>query len=528
MNLHQIRVASTVTARALAATMLVAALTTAVRADIVYYKGNSLKTAGEVIRDMVDEPYIWLRWKENKPGAAWTTSRIDRSRILRIETQPGDQSDGKRTPPAGSSSTSATAKEADASSEPAPELKSPRDLAPLLRKTLPPPSTPPEILILKLEGGFKFDNAFEIGSTITPGSFNALMDVALERKPAAIVLAINSKGGLVAVMKDVIERTLEAQKVHGMRVVAWPREAGSAAAILSLSCREIVASPMTRMGAATQIDGNTGERSEGPSNALEQKLKAWEDSLWTLVSECTGRPSDVQRAMQLPEQTLRFHPTLGFGEAKGKANDAGGWVTLDSSEDSPCVLTGEQLMQIRFASGMAKTETDLAALLKLPATTPIRVLDLNHPTVQAPAAKLQEQILREYQAAAGAKDRLMKALDRAISKADAAMASYAALPEWVSPAQIRELREAAGDARASIPSIAKKDRPVVEEWVDEAWLSNFDFHTNEARGLYGVITQSLDQLKRNGGKFPDSLSDKLLRAHNHLVDAYNGPKQDEP
>ena len=503
-------------------------------ADRLVFRNSRAPLVGEVISD---QPGMPIRFRYRNSKGEWVTASIPWSDVDHMEREEGDQSDGVRdpTPPETRSgadaprraSSSGSSQTTEAVTPPAVrELKSPKDLAPLLRTILPSRPEAGELVVVRLQGAFDYDSAFDIGATITPGSFDALMEVAEERRPVALVLSIDSPGGLVSVMRHVIERTLKCQRVRGMRVVAWPSEAGSAAALLALSCREIVTTPLTRLGAANEIFMN-GEQVPDPRNAGEQKQKAWNDALWQLVTEHTGRPPVVQRAMQHSEPELWHHPALGFRDARPSGMDAGGWTALDDDPKKPCVLTGEQLVRIGFAMGMATSEDELVAVLGLPPATPVRILDLNHPTIQAPAATLQARLKRDWANAVAARNRMTQRLDKAITKSDIANKAYQALPEQVTDGQLATVMAAVKEARTAIPSLRGADRAAMERWPDlDGWVGNLDFHTHEARGLYEVALKTLLQVQRHGGRV--TIGDTIARARNHLVEAYNGPESVTP
>ena len=155
-----------------------------------------------------------------------------------------------------------------------------------------------EVVILSLRGKFDF---FGIdGGSISPDAIDTMLQLAKERKPAAIVLDIDSGGGLVLVMHKLMKDLLKLQQDDHVRVIAWPREAYSAAAVSTLTCKEVVVRPTTRLGAATKVVGN--DEAPVDTSAMGQKRAAVEAALMRQVSEVTGVDRRVFEAMMIPQR----------------------------------------------------------------------------------------------------------------------------------------------------------------------------------------------------------------------------------
>ncbi len=365
-------------------------------ADTVVYKSGG-EIECEVLQQNTDN--VIVRCKLN---GDWVTKTIPRASIQTTHLTKGDQSDGKgvipKNPPSDATAKSESKKStANSSGESAsktktPELQSPSDLKPWIRKSLGSAKSG-EVIILALRGEFTEDRADSIGETISPGAMKAMVECALERSPALIVLEIDSPGGSVQVMDNVIEQTVVLQVEKKMRVVAWPKQAGSAASILSLACKEIVVHPLTRMGAATMIYGSGdkyGERVEGPKNALDQKLQSWSDASKRQILELTGRDATIQEAMQFPEKQLWYSKTSGFSNTVPPNNLGSEWMHLDNSIEKPMVLTSRQMMDINLARGSANDEVELLALLKLAPTSKVIRIDLLDPAIAPAIEELQK------------------------------------------------------------------------------------------------------------------------------------------
>ena len=375
---------------------LVAFIGVSVFADTVIYKSGGVLDC-EVLQQNADN--IIARCKLN---GDWVTKTITRASIQTIDLTKGDQSDGKgvipKTPPSDATAKSESKKSTEnpasesASKTKTPELQRPSDLKPWIRKSLGSAKSG-EVVILALRGEFTNDSADSIGETISPGAMKAMVECALERSPAVIVLEIDSPGGLVSVMDNVIEQTVVLQVEKKIRVVAWPKKAGSAASILCLACKEIVVHPLTRMGAATMIYGGEfkhGERVEGPKNALDQKMESWSDASKRQILELTGRDAMIQEAMQFPEKQLWYSKESGFSDTVPPHNLGSEWMQLDDSIEKPMVLTSKQMMDINLAKGSANDEVELLALLKLGPSAKVIRIDLLDPVIAPAIEELQK------------------------------------------------------------------------------------------------------------------------------------------
>jgi membrane-bound serine protease (ClpP class) len=174
----------------------------------------------------------------------------------------------------------------------------------------------------------------------------------------ALLIDINTLGGRVDAMIEIRDALVNAQ----VRTVAFvdPR-AISAGALIAISCDSIYFVPGGTMGAATPVEGDTGE-------AASEKVVSYARTEFRATAERKGRPPDVAAAMVDKEIGVE-----GLVE-RGKL----------------LTLTSEQALRVGMADGIVKTEADVLAALSLTGAT-VRTLSpnwaenivrfLNHPVI---------------------------------------------------------------------------------------------------------------------------------------------------
>jgi len=553
------------------------ALQQAASGDDVKLKSGAAHV-GEVVRDNKTESFIWFRYRSASPNAAWTTEAINRADILSVNVVNGDQGDGRKDAPAASARQPKAAVDSRFEAElhlvtgeqlvgfcvrfeppsdiqfiaanaptgkprsipltqlasltikgaTANKLERPSDLVPILLETVPPKGGAGEIIVLALTGRFSGESAFGIGQTITPGTFQALVDAAMKRSPRAIVLDIDSLGGETKVMRQIIDRVLDLQGNKQVLVASWPDRAASAAALLSLACVKVIIRPTTKLGAATTITGN-GEAAPEPNSALEQKVRAWEDINMKRVEELCQRSPLPQLAMQHPERKLWFHPQHGFAD---KMSDMTvGWKGLDTSEELPLVLTGEQLLEIKFAVGMARNKGELASCLNLPVDTPVITLDLNNEHIQNHVQRLKERIGVHLGELDMALQDFRTRLDKAINKAKEAQRSLEQLPDKFDRQEIDSIVAGISECLSLLSKIPNDRHKILMAGDHPEYYPGYvDFHLTEARNLLKSARSGLRSLQRqkSGGRLSVENENDIIVAIDYLIRAWNGsPAEDE-
>ena len=166
-----------------------------------------------------------------------------------------------------------------------------------------------------------------------------------------IVLEVISPGGLV-IEGDKIDETLNAMKKRH-RVIAWIKEAISAAAFTSLHCEEIYFQRVGTLGAITMFSGT--KSIEG------SELDAWVKKVGDVTQEA-GRSRWIGEAM------VTNAPLLSYD--KDENGNVKWYNTLEgkyklSDEIQNLTLNADTALDCKFSDGTADTAEELLALLHL-------------------------------------------------------------------------------------------------------------------------------------------------------------------
>ena len=238
----------------------------------------------------------------------------------------------------------------------------------------------------------------ESAKAFTAESLKVSLDAAKRAKATVVVLDIDGPGGQVLEMQHMVKVLLEAQ-VGGMRIVALPRDAFSAWSIVALSCKEILVTPTSRVGAAVSITSNGKgfiEAVEG-KDSVSQKFAAPFQALWRQITDVTGRPPCIADAMRIQTAELWYSPTKGFAETSGTETD---WQQLDDGVHVLC-LTGAEMRKTKMAIGEVRNQSDLPTLLNCVAETQIRMnfppLVTTQTNTTLLAANLYEEVFQVVQ-----------------------------------------------------------------------------------------------------------------------------------
>ena len=312
-------------------------------ADVIVMKdGTTMR--GEVISKSGD--IVEFRTRINQE---WTTKTLYQFDIDAIYDEDGDQSDGNGRP-----------------SPPAEQPDSRPDKPPSQPQT--PPTTPANtepantIAIIPLHGVVGGIVDGEALGTFDADLLQTCIEKAIEDNIHTIILDIESPGGLVSEMEAICETIIEWH--DELHIIAWPGEALSAAAIITMSCKEIYVKPGSLLGAATIV-----EQRDGSMNALEAKFASPHYAKQRQYMQSSGQSYDVVAAMTRQDAELWWSPDVGFNPV-APINPDGNFVQLDDA-NSILTFTSNDAVQYGVALDTADTIDVIRTALQLPADTNI-------------------------------------------------------------------------------------------------------------------------------------------------------------
>lgn len=171
-----------------------------------------------------------------------------------------------------------------------------------------------------------------------------------------IVMEIESPGGLVSEIYKISDVLREVRKRH--RVVAWIKEAISAAAVTAMHCDEIYFQRAGSLGAATMIRGR--------DTVSDDLLLPFMSEIGQVVQN-NGRPPMVFYAMVKAKAILTYtkDPKTGKPEFHDHITGEPGEVVLSDEKDN-LVFNASNALDSGFSQGVADTKEELAKCLGLP------------------------------------------------------------------------------------------------------------------------------------------------------------------
>jgi len=369
-----------------------------------------------------------------------------------------------------------------------------------------PPHTVPEVIVVQLKGVFDNDNILTLPDTITEISTKIMLQVAHERDPLAIVISIDSPGGLVDVMNPIIDTVLSLQLAEKRRIVAWPRLAGSAAALTTCACREIVVRSDCKIGAATSILAS-GERAPPPVNAGEQKRAAVDEARYRLMHELTNRDPLIVDGFRKPELTLYYHRGAHIRFATAVPNlptkpptAEPGWAALDASTSMPLVLTAEEARSTGLALPQpADSVTELIKILGLPEQTPVVEIRMDSDSIRSAVAERWVRYEQSWIYINNLTAPIIERIKKSIHKLRTALQT----PNPKTREEARSMIKLLAQARATLTIMSERDTEAISaavEAADEllptpgrhiAQLEKLDFVLKDLRGAEDLLNHAI-------------------------------------
>ena len=181
----------------------------------------------------------------------------------------------------------------------------------------------------------------EVGETILASALEKSLADAVKRKQTVVVLDIDSPGGLVDEAKK-IERVLHRYNKQ-LRIVALTDQDLSAAAIFTLSVKEIYVKSSSTIGAATSY--RPTQLTLPPK--LEEKMQsAWRAVARNSAEECGHEPllaeAMIDNDIELHLDTVNGKPVVHEGPGDKTLCRKGKILTLSSHEAVECGLAADE------------------------------------------------------------------------------------------------------------------------------------------------------------------------------------------
>lgn len=287
---------------------------------IILMDGRQLR--GEV----VEETSSHLVFRHLVAGF-WTSSTFRRMEIDSVHPEAGDQSD----------------------------LGAPADEQPDASPAEPDLSHLPKVVVIPLHGAVGSAGEEAIRNTFDAQVLAECFDEAQSLEAKAVILDIESPGGLVGEMEAICETILRYNR--SLRIVAYPREAFSAAAIISMCCGEMIVHPDARIGAAVIIQ--TGP---GGTSAVDAKMASPHYAKQKQFMEKSGKPYEVVAAMTIQETELWWSPQHGFATQEPEKETRRDWEQVDGAS-TVLTMTAEEALKWNLAGSAARSPIEIIANL---------------------------------------------------------------------------------------------------------------------------------------------------------------------
>ncbi len=195
----------------------------------------------------------------------------------------------------------------------------------------------------------------QVDGTFDAELVKACFAEAQRRGAELVLLDVSSPGGLVAEMEAICETIVEWK--DRLRIAAFTGDAFSAAAIIALTCPEMVVRPDSRIGAAVIV-----REGSGGMTAVEAKMASVHHAKQRQFMEASGQPYDVVAAMTIQDTTLWWSPQGGFATAPPAAGEGAGWREVDG-RTTVLTMTARQALEWGVADASAPAAAEAAAAL---------------------------------------------------------------------------------------------------------------------------------------------------------------------
>jgi ATP-dependent protease ClpP protease subunit len=177
-----------------------------------------------------------------------------------------------------------------------------------------------------------------IGEDVTSGSIRAALAEARMLKPRYVVLAIDSPGGSIGEMFKILDALWE-KKGDSFQVVAYVKNAYSAAAVIAMSCPRVYLKPGAAIGAAVPFRVTEN----GPAD-IEAKFRSVIEAGMRAANAHGGHADLLMRAMNEMDlevflSTENGKPSLSTSAPGKQIKFKGQILTMTADEAAACGLS---------------------------------------------------------------------------------------------------------------------------------------------------------------------------------------------
>lgn len=427
------------------------------RADVLQLKD------GRVLRgELIDETTVRIEFRTRVDGA-WTTLSIQRTDIDRFFAEAGNQAD-----------------------EQPPPVKSPPPLVaqPEVEPDQASDSSGP-VVVVPLHGQVGGLRDRSVEGTFDAEIVRRCLERAMTENAAVVVLELHSPGGFVAEMEIICQTILEYR--DRLRIVSWPRDAMSAAAIVALVCPEMIVHPQARIGAAVMAR----DAGDGDLSALEAKYASPHHARQRQFMAAVNRPYEVVAAMTIQEMELWWSAETGFAATTPEAG--GSEIEHIDGATTVLTMTGDDAVRWGLARAHAESRDALLEVLDLADT---RVLDLASEVVRYNRS-LDRKITMLFENF----ETYFQSLGRMHEAVDKLKAAESSGDEVKQARVKRELQSLFTDAREAARKLRQVDRAIITRRaaLPEALVEQLVEDARVLAAVRAVVNDdraSLDEAKR--------------------------------
>jgi hypothetical protein len=266
-----------------------------------------------------------------------------------------------------------------------------------------------------------------------------------------VILDINSPGGLVSEMESICQTIIN---WHGrLRIVAFPREAYSAAAIISLCCREMGVGSNSRIGAAVIVQSG-----EDGLSAVDAKMASPHHALQRQFMAASGRPYEVVSAMTIQETQLWWSAEEGFTTTAPSSSDDAQWKQVDGAS-TVLTMTGNDAIEWGLAVGPCDNE--IALLRRLNVNDDVQIVRMD-----ADVDRYLDSLDRRYQDLVKQSTSYFRALGELIDSLNALNKAYSSRDRAKADSLKADIKQQVKRLQNAGRAIAKIDKSLLARRVD--------------------------------------------------------------